>query len=48
VILAAGTSREDLDRRLALDPFQQRGLAEYTVVEFLCSRVSEGVEGLLR
>jgi uncharacterized protein YciI len=48
VILAAGLSREDLDRRLATDPFRQRGLAEYAVTEFAPSLVAEGLDRLLR
>jgi len=47
VILAADLTREDLDRRLAADPFQQRGLAEYTVTEFVPSRVAAGLDRLL-
>jgi uncharacterized protein YciI len=46
VILAAGTSRTELERRLMLDPFRQHGLAEYTVVEFTPSRVTAGLEQL--
>ena len=48
MILVAGTSREDLERRLALDPFGRLGLAEHAVVEFVPSRVSDGLEQLLR
>ncbi|MEJ2577955.1 MAG: YciI family protein [Kineosporiaceae bacterium] len=44
VILAAGLTREDLDRRLAGDPFGQRGLAEYQVTEFVASRTSGELE----
>ena len=47
VILAAGTSRADLDRRLALDPFRLRGLAEHAVTEFVPSRVADGLGNLL-
>jgi uncharacterized protein YciI len=47
VILAAGLSREDLQRRLAEDPFHQRGIATYTVTEFVASRVRKGSEDLL-
>ncbi len=48
LILVAGTDREDLERRLALDPFGRLGLAEHTVVEFVPSRVAGGLGQLLR
>jgi uncharacterized protein YciI len=48
MILVAGTSREDLKRRLALDPFGRLGLAEHAIVEFVPSRVADGLEQLLR
>jgi len=48
LILAADTSRDELERRLTRDPFRRRGLAEYTVVEFTPSRVADGLEQLLR
>ena len=47
VILTSNISREDLDRRLASDPFGQRGLAEYAVTEFVPTRTATGFEGLL-
>jgi uncharacterized protein YciI len=47
VILATGLSRDDLGRRLAEDPFHQRGIAGYTVTEFIVSRVRKGSEDLL-
>ncbi|GAA3350404.1 YciI family protein [Amorphoplanes nipponensis] len=47
VILARDLTREDLDRRLAADPFHQRGIAEYAVTEFAPSRAAEGLEPLL-
>ncbi|MEU7872276.1 YciI family protein [Dactylosporangium sp. NPDC049140] len=46
VILAAGLERPELEARLALDPFRQKGLAEYTVVEFTPRRVVPGLERL--
>jgi uncharacterized protein YciI len=46
VILAAGIGRAELERRLLLDPFRRRGLAECTVVEFAPSRVAAGLEQL--
>jgi uncharacterized protein YciI len=48
MILVAGTRREDLERRLALDPFGRLGLAEHAIVEFVASRVADGLEQLLR
>jgi uncharacterized protein YciI len=48
LILVAGTNREDLERRLALDPFGRLGLAEHAVVEFVPSQVADGLEQLLR
>jgi hypothetical protein len=33
LILVAGANAEDLERRLALDPFGRLGLAEHTVVD---------------
>ncbi|HTJ38543.1 MAG TPA: YciI family protein [Dactylosporangium sp.] len=46
VILAAGLERPELEARLALDPFLQKGLAEYDVVEFAPRRVAPGLERL--
>ncbi|WP_433614977.1 YciI family protein [Dactylosporangium sp. CA-139114] len=46
VILATGLERSELEARLALDPFRQQGLAEYTVVEFTPRRVAAGLERL--
>ncbi|MFI5909116.1 YciI family protein [Dactylosporangium sp. NPDC051541] len=46
VILAAGLPRSELEARLALDPFQQKGLAEYQIVEFAPRRVAAGLERL--
>jgi uncharacterized protein YciI len=47
VILAAGIDREELNRRLSLDPFAEKCLADYTVIEFEASRVAPGMEKLL-
>ncbi|MFR9775483.1 YciI family protein [Micromonospora sp. MS34] len=44
VILAAGVDRAELDRRLATDPFAERGVAAYEVTEFVASRVAAGLE----
>ncbi|GAA2590149.1 YciI family protein [Dactylosporangium fulvum] len=46
VILAAGLERLELEARLALDPFKQKGLAEYTIVEFVPRKVAPGLERL--
>ena len=48
LILVAGTNRDDLERRLALDPFGRLGLAQHAVIEFVPSRVACGLEQLLR
>jgi uncharacterized protein YciI len=47
VILARNLTAEELADRLAADPFQQRGLADYVVTEFVPSRTAEGLESLL-
>lgn len=46
VIFADGISREELQRRLALDPFQANNLAVATVLEFTPGRVAPGLERL--
>jgi uncharacterized protein YciI len=46
VILAAGLPRLELEARLALDPFQQKNLASYEVVEFTPRVVKPGLEAL--
>ena len=47
VILADGITRDELDGRLALDPLNQRGLAEYAVVTFAPSRTAPGLDALI-
>lgn len=47
VILADGLTLEGLNERLALDPFQQQGLAEYRVITFTPSKTAPGLERLL-
>ena len=37
IILARGIDRAGLDAILELDPFKERGLARYTVTEFVAS-----------
>lgn len=46
LILAVRTTREELDRRLAGDPFRQRGYADYTIIECAPTRVANGLERL--
>lgn len=46
VILAAGLERSELEARLARDPFRERGLAEYSIVEFVARKVAPGLERL--
>nr|WP_281360712.1 YciI family protein [Psychromicrobium silvestre] len=43
VIFASGVERTELDRRLAEDPFNSQGIAEYSVIEFEPSKLAEGV-----
>lgn len=47
VIFADNVTREDLDRRLATDPFHQRGLATYSVMKFAPSRTAPQLASLL-
>lgn len=44
LILAVATSPEDLERRLADDPFNRLGYATYEVVQVDPTRVSPGLE----
>lgn len=44
VILCAGIARDELDRRLADDPFRRRSLAEYAITTVTFSRYSAGLE----
>lgn len=46
VILAANLGREELEDRLALDPFGRRGFASYAVTEFVPTRVAPGADVL--
>ena len=48
IILSDLQSREQLEAILSEDPFNQAGIAEYTVTEFLPSMVAEGYEVLQR
>lgn len=46
VLLMPSMPREALDRLLEEDPFRQRGLASYDVVEFEATSVAPGLEAL--
>lgn len=46
VILAAGVPRLELEARLSLDPFLQKNLAAYEIVEFVPRVVAPGLEAL--
>lgn len=46
VILARGTDRAALERRLAEDPFARGGAARYDVTEFVPSLTAQGLEAL--
>lgn len=48
VILTADITRDELDRRLANDPFRQRALADYTVTTVHFSRSAAGLEQFRR
>jgi uncharacterized protein YciI len=47
VIIATRVTREELDRRIALDPFVADGLAEASIVEFNASQTAPQLEGRL-
>jgi uncharacterized protein YciI len=47
IILARAASEEALHEILAQDPFHQKKLAYYDVLEFVPSRTGAGLEGLL-
>jgi uncharacterized protein YciI len=47
VIIATGVTREELERRIALDPFVADGLAEASIVEFKASQTAPQLKGLL-
>lgn len=46
VILARADSREQLDAKLALDPFKVHGIAAYEVVQFTVRATCPGLEKL--
>jgi len=47
VILADGVTRDELERRLSIDPLNKRGLATYVVTEFSPSRTSPKMASLI-
>ena len=47
VIIAQGASREELEARVAEDPFVAEGLATATVTEFNASQTAPDLKGLL-
>ena len=47
MIIATGVPREELERRVALDPFVSDGLAEASIVEFNASQTAPELKGLL-
>jgi uncharacterized protein YciI len=47
VIIATDVDREDLEQRIAADPFVAEGLAEATIVEFNASQTAPQLKGLL-
>ena len=44
IILAVGKSREEIEAIAAQDPFCQKGLADFRVIEFRVSQRAEDVE----
>lgn len=48
VILAVGTTRDDLVRRLSSDPFHQLDYADHEIIECSPSRVADDVLDRLR
>ena len=44
IILAVGKSREEIEAIAAQDPFCQKGLADFRVVEFRVSQRAEDIE----
>jgi uncharacterized protein YciI len=45
IIVAAGESREDIERIAREDPFHVHGLAEFRVIEFRPSQRANDIEG---
>jgi uncharacterized protein YciI len=47
VILALGESREQIESIVRQDPFVERGLADYRIIEFRLSQRAESIDALL-
>jgi uncharacterized protein YciI len=47
VILAVGSSREEIEAIVKEDPFVSRGLAEFRVIEFRESQKADSIDALL-
>jgi uncharacterized protein YciI len=47
VIIAVGVARDELERRIALDPFVADGLADASIVEFNASQTAPQLKGVL-
>ena len=45
IILAVGTSRQQIQAIVEEDPFHARGLADIRIVEFRVSQRADGIEG---
>jgi uncharacterized protein YciI len=48
IILAAGESREEVERIVSEDPFHVHGLADFRVIEFRASQRAADVNALIR
>ena len=46
IIIAAGSSREEIEAIVRKDPFVTRGLADFRVVEFRASQRAKALENL--
>jgi len=44
IILAVGTSREQIEAIIREDPFHARGLAEFRIIEFRASQRADDIE----
>jgi uncharacterized protein YciI len=47
IILAVGTSREQIEEIVKQDPFHQHGLAKFRVVEFRASQRAPNIDALI-
>lgn len=47
IILALGTTKEEVEKIITEDPFHMHGLAEITITEFLTSKYRPDLKGLL-